>query len=72
MITSVACPCCTKELFTTSHIEGPHHSKQSGPPLDQDSKGAFMVCPLCKCRVDFVGIGQLTLSPLQSCVKEND
>lgn len=71
MTTSVACPCCAKELYTTAHIEGPHFSKQSGSPIDQDAKGAFMVCPHCKCRVDFVGSGQLSLSPLQSCAKEN-
>lgn len=71
MITSVPCPCCTKELYTTSHIEGPHFSKQSGPPLEQDSKSAFMVCPHCKCRVDFIGTGQLQLSPIQLCEKQN-
>lgn len=69
MITSVACPCCPNELYTTAHIEGPHFAKQSGPPLEQDSKGPFMICPHCQCRVDFIGSGQLQPSPVQSCEK---
>ena len=69
MSTSVQCPCCKKELYTTQHIEGPYFGKVSGPPLEQDSKGAYMVCPHCECRVDFIGSGQLHLSPAQPCAK---
>ena len=69
MITSVDCPCCSKLLYTTANIEGPYFAKQSGPPLSQDTRGAFMVCRHCNCRIDFVGAGQLTLSSLQSCEK---
>ena len=72
MANPVACPCCREELYSTVQIQGPHFGKASGPALEQDSAGAFMVCPHCKSRVEFVGSGQLQLSPIQACKKEGD
>ena len=71
MVTSVACPCCSKELYTTEHIQGPYVSKVKGPQLQQDSNGAFMVCPHCKSRLEFIGTGQMQLSPIQPCTKQH-
>jgi hypothetical protein len=70
MVTPVACPCCAKELYATEQIQGPHFGKVRGPQLRQDSRGAFMMCPHCACRIDFVGSGQLQLSPIQPCGKK--
>ena len=39
MATSVPCPSCEMELYTTEHLQGPYFGKGSGPPLQQDSKG---------------------------------
>lgn len=69
MATSVACPCCGKELYVTEHIQGPYTGKVSGPPLHQDSTGAFIVCQNCESRVNFIGSSQLQLSPIQLCQK---
>jgi C4-type Zn-finger protein len=70
MITSVACPCCGEELYATEHIQGPYFGQVGGSKLQQDAKGAFMVCSHCKSRVDLVGTGgQMQLSPLQPCTR---
>jgi C4-type Zn-finger protein len=70
MANSVPCPCCAKELYVTEHIEGPYSGKVSGPSLQQDSSGAFMICPHCTSRIEFVGSGQLQPSPIQPCKKQ--
>lgn len=36
---------------------------------NQDSTGAFMVCPHCESRVNFIGSSQLQVSPIQPCQK---
>ena len=70
MITPVVCPCCSNELYTTEHIQGLYFGKVGGPKLQQDSKGAFMVCTHCMSRVEFVGTGgQMKVSPIQPCTK---
>lgn len=69
MVTSVACPCCSRELYATELIQGPYFGKVRGPELQQDSTGAFMVCPHCESRVDFMGTGQIQLAPIQHCKK---
>jgi len=70
MVTTVLCPCCEKELYETAPLEGPHAGMVSGPPLEQDENGLFMLCSHCEKRIDFIGSGGvLHLSPIQQCRK---
>ncbi|WP_152527001.1 hypothetical protein [Pseudogulbenkiania ferrooxidans] len=65
----IACPCCGDDLYKTQPISGPYRSKIEGPEFRQDDQGLFMVCPNCQCRIEFTGIGQISLSPTQTCIK---
>jgi hypothetical protein len=69
MADSVLCPCCHEDLYTTAAIDQLHRSKIDGPELQQSDNRIFMICPNCQNEIDFVGSGQLSLSPVQPCNK---
>ena len=53
MTSSIACPFCKCELYTTSQIPGGSSKLAAEAKIQSDKAGTFMDCPSCKARVAF-------------------
>lgn len=67
MTDTVPCPCCNEALYKTAAIDKLHRGKVDGPELQQSGDRLFMVCPHCQNEIEFIGSGQISLSPIQPC-----
>ena len=72
MTNSVPCPCCNMELYSTTQLNETHSTKSKGAELKQANNRIFMICPNCQNEIEFIGSGQLRLSPIQPCTKTQE
>jgi hypothetical protein len=67
MTISIACPCCKRELYVSTHPGGLYSPEMAGSePYWRDDK-CFMECRHCRCEVQMEGSGYVYPSTTQLC-----